>query len=141
MLKKRLFFIAFAFFLHSLPPVFGQDASLLQQQDWSNVRVDNFSDAQIKRLVQAAEERNISVQNIQEQALIRGMPRTEINKLLQRIRRIQSNSPNPDRASARLSQITSQIALPKHLNAIHHSISSVKKSARSLVLACLIVKT
>nr|WKN40051.1 SLBB domain-containing protein [Tunicatimonas sp. TK19036] len=103
MSKKRLFFIAFAFFLHYLSPSFGQDASLLQQQDWSNVRVDKFSDAQIKRLVQAAEERNISVQNIQEQALIRGMPRTEINKLLQRISRIQRNSPQ-SRSGQRSSQ-------------------------------------
>lgn len=92
MSKKRLFFIVLTFFLHYLSPVFGQDASLLQQQDWSKVKVDNFSDAQIRRLVQAAEERNIGVQDIQEQALIRGMPRTEVSKLIQRIQRAQSNN-------------------------------------------------
>ncbi len=89
MSKERFFLFLFLFVAYALAPAYGQDINLLQQQDWSQVRVDNYSDDQVQRLIQAAEERNISIQNIQEQAAIRGMPPTEVNKLVQRIRRLQ----------------------------------------------------
>ncbi|MGB3586912.1 MAG: polysaccharide biosynthesis/export family protein, partial [Tunicatimonas sp.] len=89
MLKKYLFSTFFLLILCARISVYGQDAGLLQQQDWSRVQVDNYSDEQIQRLVQAAEERNISIQNIQEQALIRGMPRTEVSKLVRRMQQLQ----------------------------------------------------
>ncbi|MEM9672267.1 MAG: SLBB domain-containing protein [Cyclobacteriaceae bacterium] len=103
MSKKRLFFLVFTLFLYGSTLVFGQDASLLQQQDWSRVRVDNYSDEQIRRLIQAAEERNISIQNIQQQALIRNMPRSEINKLVQRMQRLQRTSGRTSQSGRRSS--------------------------------------
>ncbi len=89
MLKRHFYFLLFFIVLLSWVSASGQDMDLLRQQDWSQVRVDTYSDAQVQRLIQAAEERNISIQNIQEQAAIRGMPRTEVNKLIQRMRRLQ----------------------------------------------------
>ncbi|MEM9830563.1 MAG: SLBB domain-containing protein [Bacteroidota bacterium] len=94
MIRKHLLCPFFFLLVPALVAVYGQDASsLLRQQDWSRVRVDDYSDDQVRRLIQTAEDRNISIQNIQEQAVYRGMPRTEVNKLLQRIRRLQRSSP------------------------------------------------
>ncbi|MEM8967503.1 MAG: SLBB domain-containing protein [Bacteroidota bacterium] len=100
MLKKRYFSFLFLLLISALTSVYGQDAtSLLRQQDWSRVKVDNYSDEQIRRLIQVAEERNISIQNIQEQAVTRGMPQTELNKLVQRIRKLQRSSPRRNQNS------------------------------------------
>lgn len=93
MVKIRFFFLFLPLLVCVLTSTYGQDASLLQQQDWSQVRVDDYSDDQIRRLIQAAEERNVSMQAIRQQAAVRGMPQTEVNKLIQRMRRLQSSSP------------------------------------------------
>ena len=59
----------------------------LAQQDLSKIRVDQLSDAQIGQYLERAEAQGITDQQIESQAIIRGMPRSEVSKLMSRIRR------------------------------------------------------
>ena len=64
----------------------------LSQQDLSEIRVDQLSDAQIRQYLERAEAQNISDQQIESQAIVRGMPSAEVSKLMTRIRRIRQSS-------------------------------------------------
>ncbi len=61
----------------------------LAQQDLSKVRVDQLSDAQIGQYLERAEAQGITDQQIESQAIIRGMPSSEVSKLMSRIRRVR----------------------------------------------------
>ena len=61
----------------------------LAQQDLSKIRVDQLSDAQIGQYLERAEAQGITDQQIESQAIIRGMPRSEVSKLMSRIRRVR----------------------------------------------------
>lgn len=73
--------------LYTFQPAIAQ--SNLLEQDLSKIRVDQLSDAQLKQLITAAEERNLSDQQIETTALIRGMPRAEVSKLMSRLRSLR----------------------------------------------------
>lgn len=76
--------------LYTIQPALAQ--SNLLEQDLSKIKVDQLSDAQIKQLISAAEERNFSDQQIETTAVIRGMPRAEVSKLMSRIRSVRLNT-------------------------------------------------
>ena len=61
----------------------------LAQQDLSKIRVDQLSDAQIGQYLERAEAQGITDQQIESQAIIRGMPSSEVSKLMSRIRRVR----------------------------------------------------
>ena len=61
----------------------------LAQQDLSKIRVDQLSDAQIGQYLERAEAQGITDQQIESQAIIRGMPSSEVSKLMTRIRRVR----------------------------------------------------
>ena len=63
----------------------------LSQRDLSDVRVDQLSDAQVRQYLERADAQNISDQQIESQAVIRGMPRSEVSKLMSRIRRVRQS--------------------------------------------------
>ena len=63
----------------------------LAQQDLSKVRVDQLSDAQIGQYLERAEAQGITDQQIESQAIIRGMPSSEVSKLMSRIRRVRAD--------------------------------------------------
>jgi len=79
----------FTIFLYAYQPAFAQNSSLLEQ-DLSKVQVDQLSDAQIKKLAEAAESRNLSDQQIETTAVMRGMPRAEVSKLMTRLRSVKT---------------------------------------------------
>ncbi|MDF9801112.1 protein involved in polysaccharide export with SLBB domain [Catalinimonas alkaloidigena] len=66
--------------------------SNLLEQDLSKIKVDQLSDAQIKQFINAAEERNLSDQQIETTAVIRGLPRAEVSKLMSRLRSVRLSS-------------------------------------------------
>ena len=86
----------------------------LAQQDLSKIRVDQLSDAQIGQYLERAEAQGITDQQIESQAIIRGMPRTEVSKLMSRIRRVRqtggrtAGSSNNRRGGMMAGQDTSQ---------------------------------
>lgn len=82
----------FLFFLIiGYPPVAVAQQMNLSQQDLSKIRVDQLSDAQIRQYLERAEAQDISDQQIESQATIRGMPRSEVSKLMTRIRRVRQS--------------------------------------------------
>ncbi|WPP53300.1 SLBB domain-containing protein [Catalinimonas niigatensis] len=78
--------------LYTFQPAAAQ--SNLLEQDLSKIQVDQLSDAQIRQLAKAADDRSLSDQQIESTAIIRGMPRSEVSKLMNRLRavKLQSNS-------------------------------------------------
>ncbi len=100
--------------------VFAQ--SNLLEQDLSRVQVDQLSDAQIKQLINAAEERNLSDQQIETTALIRRMPRAEVDKLMSRLRSVKLQSDSQSRQKSNMTGQNSQDSL---------SMSSDKRSTDS----------
>ena len=86
----------------------------LAQQDLSKIRVDQLSDAQIGQYLERAEAQGVTDQQIESQAIIRGMPSSEVSKLMTRIRRVRqtggrtSESSNNRRGGMMAGQDTSQ---------------------------------
>ncbi len=86
----------------------------LAQQDLSKIRVDQLSDAQIGQYLERAEAQGVTDQQIESQAIIRGMPSSEVSKLMTRIRRVRqtggrtSGSTNNRRGGMVAGQDTSQ---------------------------------
>ena len=97
MFLKRMIFCLLVGFFYTLQPTLAQDSNLLER-DLSKIRVDQISDAQIMQFVKAAEEKNLSDQQIESTAVLRGMSRAEVNKLMSRVRtvRTQMRSSNQD---------------------------------------------
>jgi protein involved in polysaccharide export with SLBB domain len=83
-----------------LQPAIAQDSNLLER-DLSKVRASQISDAQLRQFIEAAEERNLSDQEIQSTAVLRGMSRAEVSKLMSRIRslRLQSDTGGQNQTS------------------------------------------
>ena len=88
-LKRPVLFLFFLIIGASLPGLAQQ--MNLSQQDLSEVRVDQLSDTQIGQYLERAEAQNVSDQQIESQAVIRGMPRSEVSKLMSRIRRVRQS--------------------------------------------------
>ncbi|MFP4507096.1 MAG: SLBB domain-containing protein [Cyclobacteriaceae bacterium] len=77
--------------MYSLQPALAQNSDLLEQ-DLSKVQVDQISDAQLRQFIKAAEERNLSDQEIESTALLRGMSRTQVSRLMSRIRSLRAEA-------------------------------------------------
>lgn len=85
MSTKRLLIGLLIGLFSALQPATAQDSNLLER-DLSKVRVDQISDAQMRQFIRAAEERDLSDQQIESTATLRGMSRAEVGKLMSRIR-------------------------------------------------------
>jgi protein involved in polysaccharide export with SLBB domain len=76
-----IFFIAFF--------VFSNSFSQSLPNDLSKIKVENLSDDQILQMMKQAKDKGLSEQDLEAAALSRGMPRSEVMKLQQRIRLLQ----------------------------------------------------
>lgn len=87
--------------IYSLQPALAQDSNLLER-DLSKVQVSQISDAQLRQFIRAAEERNLSDQEIETTALLRGMARPQVSRLMSRIRSLRDamKQQEPGQASA-----------------------------------------
>ncbi|TVR75429.1 MAG: capsule biosynthesis protein [Marinilabiliales bacterium] len=65
-----------------------QQANLLQT-DLRNINVDELSDSQVRQFIREADSRGLSMQDLEAQAISRGMPYSEVQKLRQRISGLQ----------------------------------------------------
>ena len=82
------FFICFVFLLIStIYPAYAQ--SDLLQQDLSNIRASQISDDQLRQLIRRADAEGITDQQIEAQAMARGLPRSEAIQLRSRISRLR----------------------------------------------------
>lgn len=89
-----------------LQPAIAQDSNLLER-DLSKVRASQISDAQLRQFIEAAEERNLSDQQIESTAVLRGMSRAEVGKLMSRIRslRLQSDTSGQNQSNTQGGQV------------------------------------
>ncbi len=87
---RGLLIIFSLLFVSNLPSAWGQSTNLAQQ-DLSKVRVDQLSDAQISQYLERADAQGVTDQQIESQLTIRGMARSEVSKLMTRIRRLRQS--------------------------------------------------
>jgi protein involved in polysaccharide export with SLBB domain len=76
-------------------PLLAQDVGI----DFQNIKVDQLSDAQISQLYQRMQDRGLSISEVEQLALTRGMDPAEVSKLRRRINDVRSNSGNTTQAS------------------------------------------
>ncbi|HYH57114.1 MAG TPA: polysaccharide biosynthesis/export family protein, partial [Anseongella sp.] len=82
-------------------------AQTLPLQDLSEVKVDELSDAQVRQFVVQAQESGLSVQELEQAALQRGMRPGEISKLRQRIDRLGlAAAPQPKTGAGRSTEFS-----------------------------------
>ncbi|TVQ06535.1 MAG: hypothetical protein EA361_19585 [Bacteroidetes bacterium] len=62
------------------------------QVDFTTIKVDELTDAQVRQFIQQAESRGMTMQELEAQALGRGMPYSEVQKLRSRIRSVQEGT-------------------------------------------------
>jgi len=68
--------------------------SVLSAQDLSSVQVDNLSDDQIRQFLQQAQTAGLTQAQLEQQALQRGLPPEQVQKLDQRINKLNNNGAN-----------------------------------------------
>jgi protein involved in polysaccharide export with SLBB domain len=83
-----LFGLFFLFAALAAPSARAQGA--LGQVDFARIQVDNLTDAQIEYILNAAEEQDMTEEDIEALALLNGMSRTEISKLRARMQAVHS---------------------------------------------------
>lgn len=84
-------------------------AQSLSNIDFKSIRVDELSDQQIQRIYQGAQARNLSIDQVVQMAVARGLPQSQASKLKRRLRQVQSGSLSQGNAS---SGMTSQLRTP-----------------------------
>lgn len=62
----------------------------LKSQDIQNIKVDELSDAQITQMIKKAEASGMTQQQLEAAALAKGMPAAEVQKLKERIQKLQN---------------------------------------------------
>jgi len=65
-------------------------AQSISSYDLKNIKVDQLTDAQVSAFVKNAEEKGMTLEQLEALAITRGMPASEIQKLKNRIEKIQS---------------------------------------------------
>ncbi len=68
----------------------------LSQVDFSSIRVDDLQDSQIRRLMDQAKGRGLSEQDLEAEAISRGMPYSEVLKLRERVARLRAGAERED---------------------------------------------
>ncbi|PAM94257.1 sugar transporter [Flavobacterium sp. IR1] len=82
-MKKILYVLTLIVMLFASSNVRSQD--LLKSQDLSTVRVDYLSDQEISKISAQLQSRNVTLDDVEDMALAKGMSKTEFNKLKKRL--------------------------------------------------------
>ncbi|MFP8487718.1 SLBB domain-containing protein [Gracilimonas sp. Q87] len=94
MRQIKYFVFGLLFSILSLP-LLAQDVGI----DFQNIKVDQLSDSQISQLYQRMQDRGLSISEVEQLALTRGMDPAEVSKLRRRINDIRSGSGDSDQTS------------------------------------------
>lgn len=81
-MKFKRFSLLLLFFLSFSIGAFAQSLSDI---DFENINIDNLSDQQIQQIKAEAENRGLSISQIEQLAIAQGMPQTQATKLRQRL--------------------------------------------------------
>lgn len=88
-LRKTLPFFVFCLILISSSAIFAQVATLTQQ-NLSAVNVDDLSDEQIIQFLNQAQLNGLTIEQVEREALSRGLPTAELQKMQRRVEKINS---------------------------------------------------
>ncbi len=92
----RLFFL-FSFLIAGICQTTTVQAQLNPAQiDFASIKVDDLSDAQVRQFIKRAESSGMTLQELEAQALDRGMPYSEVLKLRNRIATLESDTPDKE---------------------------------------------
>jgi protein involved in polysaccharide export with SLBB domain len=83
----------------------------LNQQDLSEVKVDNLTDDQIRAIVERAEESGMTQEQLEYMVLARGLPASELNKLKQRIAALEDGDTTTETSQERGRRIKDQVSV------------------------------
>jgi len=89
-LKKTFFLLIFSIFIFQ-PLIFGQTQDI-NQNDLSTLEVDKLTDDQISAFIKKAEQSGMTMEQLESAALAKGMQPSEVEKLKNRIEKLQSGS-------------------------------------------------
>ena len=93
---RHLKYIVFGLLFSVLSlPLLAQDVGI----DFENIRVDQLSDSQITQLYQRMQDRGLSISEVEQLALARGMDPAEVSKLRRRINDARSSSGETNQTS------------------------------------------
>lgn len=125
--SRFLFFITFS--ILSLVVFSSYAQSDLLQRDLSNIKVSQISDEQLKQLIRRADEQGITDQQIETQAMVRGLPRSEAVQLRSRINRLRMEMRTTDRQQVQVDtlQQTDQDSLLQAQREISEELTEEEK--------------
>ncbi len=103
MLRRIITFCVLGILLFTAIPIYAQNPT---QQDLSNVRVDDLTDAQVRQFIRQVESSGLGEDQLEQIAIARGMSQSEVVKLRQRIERLQRqeqvNAPRKNTGNSRI---------------------------------------
>lgn len=111
--------------------IFSQSIVFAQQPDPSQVdfrtiKVEELSDNQVKQFITRAQDSGMSMQELEIEAISRGMPYSEVQKLRQRIEQIQQRQGTRDeRTDIRRTIGDDLISTPLHLDTLEDTVKTL----------------
>lgn len=96
----------------------------LAQTSYSNVKVDELSDAQIKTLMQRAESMGYSDAQLEQMATAQGMKTSEIEKLRLRVENIRAQSPTTTKNKPAKAAVTTQNGREYEADSLNNTASA-----------------
>lgn len=85
------------------------NAQNISDVDFKTIRVDELSDQQIQRIYDAAQARNLSIDETVQMAVARGLPQSQASKLRQRLQEARSGGVSDQPDDVRSGQLRNQI--------------------------------
>src|SRR6266542_5581220 len=104
---KYICLLALTFFFFVSNKSFAQD--LLRNTNPRNIKVDQISDSDIVKYLQQIKARGITQQQAEQIAISRGMPFSEIQKLRQRIQKLNTTTNTTTRPQNNLPNVTGNL--------------------------------
>lgn len=107
---------------------FSVKAQNINQQNFSNIRVDELSDEQIRQFIRQVESSGMSEAQLEQVATAKGMSSTEIQKLRQRVEKIKTQTGGTTTSSATNKQATLKSKDGSRSRSFEGEVDSLSKS-------------
>ncbi|MFD1629029.1 SLBB domain-containing protein [Pseudopedobacter beijingensis] len=107
---------------------FSVKAQNINQQNFSNIRVDELSDEQIRQFIRQVESSGMSEAQLEQVATAKGMSSTEIQKLRQRVEKIKTQTGGAATGSATNKQATLKSKDGSRSRSFEGEVDSLSKS-------------
>jgi len=123
---RKFLFLLVVFLLHLGTATLS--AQNINDIDFKNLKSENLSDQQVRRLWQRAQDNGYSISQIQNMAAARGMSASEINKLTTRIRNLQTTQ-RPDSSRSYINNRLRQVNDTTFKSLRHQTLAGTTRTA------------